>query len=43
VKSVGDLTFESGFVIAALVYLTWHAVARSGAGSGAPAVVTPGR
>src|SRR5689334_20383066 len=24
--SVGDLTFEAGFVITAVVYLTWHAV-----------------
>ena len=41
--SVGDLTFEAGFVITAVVYLTWHAITRSGAGSRAPAAVTPGR
>src|SRR5580658_4560871 len=28
--SAGDLTFEAGFVITALVYLGWHAVARTG-------------
>jgi hypothetical protein len=28
--SVGDLTFEVGFVITALVYLGWHAIARTG-------------
>jgi NCS1 family nucleobase:cation symporter-1 len=27
---VGDLTFEVGFVITAVVYLTWHAIARTG-------------
>jgi nucleobase:cation symporter-1, NCS1 family len=43
VPSVGDLTFETGFVITAVVYLTWHAITRSGAGSRAPAAVTPGR
>ncbi len=26
VPSVGDLTFEAGFVITAVIYLTWHAV-----------------
>jgi NCS1 nucleoside transporter family len=41
--SVGDLTFEAGFVITAVVYLTWHAITRSGAGSRASAAVTPGR
>src|SRR6266568_112723 len=41
VPSVGDLTFEAGFVITAVVYLTWHALARGGAGSRAPAQVTP--
>ena len=41
--SVGDLTFEAGFVITAVVYLAWHAITRSGAGSRAPAAVTPGR
>jgi NCS1 family nucleobase:cation symporter-1 len=30
VPSAGDLTFEAGFVITALVYLGWHAVARTG-------------
>jgi nucleobase:cation symporter-1, NCS1 family len=43
VPSVGDLTFEAGFVITAVVYLTWHAITRSGSGSRAPAAVTPGR
>jgi purine-cytosine permease-like protein len=28
--AVGDLTFEVGFVITAVVYLTWHAIARTG-------------
>jgi hypothetical protein len=26
VPSVGDLTFEAGFLITALIYLTWHAI-----------------
>ena len=26
VPSVGDLTFEAGFVITAVIYLTWHAI-----------------
>src|SRR5215469_14289821 len=43
VPSVGDLTFEAGFVITAVVYLTWHAITGSGAGSRAPAAVTPAR
>jgi NCS1 family nucleobase:cation symporter-1 len=30
VGSVGDLTFEVGFVITAAVYLTWHAIAGTG-------------
>jgi nucleobase:cation symporter-1, NCS1 family len=30
VPDVGDLTFEVGFVITALVYLGWHALARTG-------------
>jgi nucleobase:cation symporter-1, NCS1 family len=30
VGSVGDLTFEVGFLITAAVYLTWHAVAGTG-------------
>jgi hypothetical protein len=24
--SVGDLTFEAGFVITAVIYLSWHAI-----------------
>jgi nucleobase:cation symporter-1, NCS1 family len=27
--SVGDITFEAGFVLTAIVYLTWHAIART--------------
>ena len=30
VGAVGDLTFEVGFVITAVVYLTWHAIAKTG-------------
>jgi NCS1 nucleoside transporter family len=30
VPAAGDLTFEVGFVITAVVYLTWHAIARTG-------------
>jgi nucleobase:cation symporter-1, NCS1 family len=30
VPSVGDLTFEAGFVITAVVYLAWHAIAKTG-------------
>jgi nucleobase:cation symporter-1, NCS1 family len=30
VPAAGDLTFEAGFIITALVYLGWHAVARTG-------------
>ena len=30
VGGVGDLTFEVGFVITAVVYLTWHAIAGTG-------------
>jgi nucleobase:cation symporter-1, NCS1 family len=30
IGSVGDLTFEVGFLITAVVYLGWHAIARSG-------------
>jgi hypothetical protein len=26
---VGDITFEVGFVLTAIVYLVWHAVART--------------
>ena len=29
VASAGDLTFEAGFLITAVIYLGWHAVARS--------------
>jgi len=28
VPSAGDLTFEAGFLITALVYLGWHAILR---------------
>ena len=41
--SVGDLTFEAGFVITAVVYLTWHAITGRSAGSRAMAQVTPAR
>ena len=37
VPAVGDITFEVGFVLTAVVYLTWHAIAGSGAGSRAAA------
>ena len=30
VGSVGDLTFEAGFLITTVVYLGWHAIARTG-------------
>ena len=30
IGSAGDLTFEVGFVITAVVYLGWHAIARTG-------------
>jgi NCS1 family nucleobase:cation symporter-1 len=30
VPSVGDLTFEAGFLITAIIYLTWHAIADRG-------------
>jgi len=44
VPTVGDITFEVGSVITAVIYLTWHAIARSGAGSRvSTAPVTPGR
>jgi hypothetical protein len=26
VPSVGDLTFEAGFLLTAVIYLTWHAI-----------------
>jgi nucleobase:cation symporter-1, NCS1 family len=41
VGAVGDITFEVGFVITAVVYLTWHAIARGGAGNRAPAAKAP--
>ena len=28
--SVGDLTFEVGFVITAVIYLAWHTIAGTG-------------
>ncbi|HEY4852576.1 MAG TPA: hypothetical protein VII22_17455, partial [Streptosporangiaceae bacterium] len=28
--SVGDITFEVGFVITAVIYLTWHYFSRAG-------------
>jgi NCS1 family nucleobase:cation symporter-1 len=43
VPAVGDITFEVGFVITAVIYLTWHAIARSGARGRATAPVTSGR
>jgi hypothetical protein len=30
IGSAGDLTFEVGFVITAVIYLGWHAIARTG-------------
>jgi len=42
VPAFGDITFEVGFVITAVIYLTWHAIARSSA-SRATAPVTSGR
>jgi len=30
IGSVGDLTFEAGFLITAVVYLGWHAIAKTG-------------
>jgi hypothetical protein len=30
VPSVGDLTFEVGFLITAVVYLSWHLIAGTG-------------
>jgi hypothetical protein len=29
IPSVGDLTFEAGFVITVVIYLGWHAIART--------------
>jgi hypothetical protein len=44
VPAVGDITFEVGFVITAVIYLTWHLIAdRRTADSRAPAAVTPAR
>jgi NCS1 family nucleobase:cation symporter-1 len=44
VPAIGDITFEVGFVITAVVYLTWHAITRSGAAGRTPAAgVTSGR
>ena len=33
VPAVGDITFEVGFVITAVIYLTWHAITGRSAGS----------
>ena len=30
IGSAGDLTFEAGFFITAVVYLGWHAIAKTG-------------
>jgi cytosine/uracil/thiamine/allantoin permease len=43
VPAFGDITFEVGFVITAVVYLTWHAIAGNGARGRGTAQVTPGR
>jgi NCS1 family nucleobase:cation symporter-1 len=40
VPAVGDITFEVGFVITAVIYLTWHAIAGRSAGSRATAKAT---
>jgi NCS1 nucleoside transporter family len=37
VPAVGDITFEAGFFITAVIYLTWHALARQGSGAVRPA------
>jgi len=37
IPSVGDLTFEAGFVITAVVYLAWHAIAKTGRENTLPA------
>ncbi|HUY45511.1 MAG TPA: cytosine permease [Streptosporangiaceae bacterium] len=45
IPSVGDLTFEAGFVITAVIYLAWHAVAGNrgpAARGGFRGVVPPG-
>ncbi len=42
VPAIGDITFEVGFVLTAVIYLTWHAITGR-AGSRATAQVTPGR
>jgi NCS1 nucleoside transporter family len=34
--SVGDLTFEVGFVVTALIYLIWHQFARTGSAANQP-------
>jgi NCS1 family nucleobase:cation symporter-1 len=39
VGAVGDITFEAGFVITAVVYLTWHAITGRSAGNS----ITPAR
>jgi hypothetical protein len=43
VPAVGDITFEVGFVITAVIYLTWHAITGRSAGSRATTQVTSGR
>ncbi len=43
VPAVGDITFEVGFVITAVVYLTWHAIAGNAARGRATTQVTPAR
>jgi NCS1 family nucleobase:cation symporter-1 len=43
VPAVGDITFEVGFVITAVVYLTWHAIAGTGARGQSTTQVTPAR
>ena len=40
VPSVGDLTFEAGFLITAVIYLTWHAITDRGRSRLAPASTT---
>jgi hypothetical protein len=43
VPAVGDITFEVGFVITAVIYLTWHAITGRSAGNRVTAGVTSGR
>jgi NCS1 family nucleobase:cation symporter-1 len=43
VPAVGDITFEVGFVITAVVYLTWHAIAGTGTRGQSTTQVTPAR